>query len=90
MPTFYFHLYSGIEARDDRGLQFPDLAAARDEAIMEARELISEFLYRRGCIRPHHRIDVADESGAIVETVAFAELMSMEHQGCSAALPASV
>jgi hypothetical protein len=39
MPRYYFHLYDHVALRDEEGLEFIDLAAARDHAAGVAREL---------------------------------------------------
>ena len=43
MPRFYFHLRSGENfATDCDGAELPDLAAARQEALASAREIVAD------------------------------------------------
>jgi hypothetical protein len=39
MPRYYFHLYDHVPLRDEEGLEFINLAAARSHAAGLAREL---------------------------------------------------
>jgi hypothetical protein len=77
MPHYFFHLYNGIVTSDDEGLDLPDLQAARANGIKEAREMMIETV-AEGWINLSHRIDIADESGAVLATVSFAEAVRVE------------
>ena len=77
MPRYYFHLYNDIIAMDDEGKLLPHLEAARVNAVKEAREMMTETV-AEGRINFSHRIDIADESGAIVDSVTFAEAVKVE------------
>lgn len=70
MPRFYFHLYNDAVAMDDEGRILPDLDSARAAAVKEAREMMTESVLE-GHLTLSHRIDVADETGAVVATVSF-------------------
>ena len=75
MPRYYFHLHNDVEAPDEEGKEFPDLAAAKDYAISEARTLAAEQIKEQGDLVLHHRIDIADESGSILDTVRWADVV---------------
>jgi len=76
MPKFYFHLYDDIATTDYEGRYFPDLEAARANALREARHLIGQAILQ-GRIILHHRIDVADEQGAVVLQMPFSEAVEI-------------
>lgn len=77
MPHYYFHLYNDTVSMDEEGVDLPDLEAARANGIKEAREMMMETM-AAGRINFSHRIDIADESGAIVDSVTFAEAVRVE------------
>ena len=77
MPQYFFHLYNSLEARDEEGRSFPDLAAARSHAVKEARQLMSADITGHGEINLAHRIDVGDQSGAVVMVVKFGEAVTI-------------
>jgi hypothetical protein len=73
MPRFYFHVREGAEiSRDREGQELPDAEAARREAVNTSREILGERLLHGGALN-HCRIEIADETGLVVDTVPFAE-----------------
>ena len=40
MPRFYFHLKARVPSEDAEGIELPDVAAAREEAMRFGRELM--------------------------------------------------
>jgi Domain of unknown function (DUF6894) len=40
MPRYYFHLKDGQVLHDDHGLELPDIAAAKNEALRASGDLI--------------------------------------------------
>jgi putative N-acetylmannosamine-6-phosphate epimerase len=77
MARYFFHLYNDVVTMDDEGRTFPDLTAARANAVKEARELMLETV-AEGRINFSHRIEIADETGAVVGTVMFGEAVTVE------------
>ena len=77
MPHYFFHLYNDIVAMDEEGVDLPDLEAARANGIREAREMMVETV-AEGRINFSHRIDIADETGAVVDSVTFGEAVKVE------------
>jgi hypothetical protein len=77
MPHFFFHLYNDIVAMDDEGVDLPDLEADHANGIREAREMMLETV-AEGRINFSHRIDIADENGAVVDSVTFADAVTVE------------
>ncbi|MFF8802025.1 MULTISPECIES: DUF6894 family protein [unclassified Methylobacterium] len=53
MPLYFFDVHDGVEIMDDVGQSFPDIVAAKLEAMRIAAGFVS---------RPNH----ADEGGAVV------------------------
>lgn len=77
MPRYYFHLYNDVISMDEEGVDLPDLEAARANGIKEARAMMLETV-AEGRINFSHRIDIADESGAVVDSVTFGEAVEVE------------
>ncbi|HYI40392.1 MAG TPA: hypothetical protein VE053_08750 [Allosphingosinicella sp.] len=77
MPHYFFHLYNDIVTMDEEGVDLPDLEAAHANGIREAREMMLETV-AQGRINFSHRIDVADELGAVIDSVLFADAVRIE------------
>lgn len=77
MPRYFFHLYNDLIVMDEEGQEFPDLDAARANGAKEAREMMVETV-TEGRINFSHRIDIADESGAVVASVSFGDAVRVE------------
>jgi hypothetical protein len=43
MPRYFFHTHNGVTVLDDRGLEFPNFRAARDEAIRTCGEMLRQI-----------------------------------------------
>ncbi len=73
MAHYYLHIRNGVEFTEDpEGADFPDLEAARTEAVGAARELMSEAILK-GLLLLSHNVDIADEAGRVVLSVPFRE-----------------
>ena len=70
MPHFYLNLRNDVELKDPEGLEAESVEAARNAAIRGARDIMAEDM-RCGEMRLCEKIDVVDESGRVVTTVAF-------------------
>lgn len=69
MPRYFFHVRDGSElSRDLEGQELPDTEAARAEAINAGREMLGEKLLHGGSLN-HRQIEIADESGHVVDVV---------------------
>lgn len=69
MPHYFFHIREGSDLnRDSEGQDLRDVEAARREAINSVREIISERLLHGGALN-HRTIEIADETGRIVDIV---------------------
>lgn len=77
MPRFYFHLRNDLVVDDEEGIEVPDLAAAREYALFNARSLAAENVYK-GHLNLSHRIEIADETQRIVGIVTFRDAVKVE------------
>jgi hypothetical protein len=75
---FYFHLYNDIDVPDDEGVELADLEAARAHAVRCARVTFAQTAKDEGRVVLHHRIDIEDERGAVLDTVHFRDAVKVE------------
>ena len=69
MPRYYFHVREGQEiSRDTEGRDLPNAEAARGEAVNAGREILGEKRPHGGS-RNHRQIEIADETGHVVDVV---------------------
>jgi hypothetical protein len=69
MPRYFFHVRTDTKIECDKvGLELPDLTAARDQAILGARDLANEMALR-GRDTAGWTLDIANEAGQILERV---------------------
>jgi hypothetical protein len=66
VPRYYFHLNSPVPSEDEQGIELPDAAAARGEAVRLAREITN--VHRKP---PSRDIVVTDASGEEVLTLSM-------------------
>lgn len=80
MARYYFHVREGsILSRDQEGQELPDAEAARREAISTTREMLGERLLHGGSLS-HRSIEIADETGRVVDVVHSREVLMQD--GC--------
>jgi hypothetical protein len=78
MAQFYLHIRNSYgEADDDEGVEAASLAEAREKAITGIRALLSAEV-KNGEMNLNGRIDIADDSGALLLTVPFADAVTIE------------
>ena len=77
MPRYFFHVYDDIIAEDEEGVELPNVAAARLNALVSARDLIAEQV-KRGYFVLSHWIDVVDEHGDKVLTIRFGDAVDIK------------
>jgi len=69
MPRYYFHVREGGEiSRDREGQDLPDAEAARREAVNASREILGEKFLHGGSL-DHRSIEIADETGHVIDAV---------------------
>lgn len=81
MPHFYLHLINGSGiTRDPEGLDLPDVAAARREALCAIRSILQEEL-GQGQLDLGGRIAIDDDKGNFLLDVTFAEAVDIRSNG---------
>lgn len=76
MPRYFTHLIDGEDRTlDPDGKEMPAEAVER-HALLNARGCIAEDA-KEGLIDLHYRIEVHDETGAIVHSLAFADAVKI-------------
>jgi hypothetical protein len=69
MPRYFFHVREGGDLnRDGEGQNFADVEAARREAVNSVREMLGEKILHGGALN-HRSIEIADETGHVVDVV---------------------
>ena len=77
MQTYYFHLRDGTDVLlDPDGRALPSLAVVAGAALFEARAIISADV-KAGRISLAQSIDVENESGTLVHTLAFTDAVEI-------------
>ena len=75
MPRYFFHVREGsVLSRDEEGQELPNAEAARREAINSTREILGEKLLHGGSL-DHRTIEIADETGHVVDVVATRDVL---------------
>ena len=76
MPHFYLNLRNDLELKDPEGLDAENVEAARNAAIRGARDIMAEDM-RHGELCLSDSIDVVDEKGHVVSSVAFRDAVTI-------------
>jgi len=75
MPRYYFHVREGSEiSKDVEGQELLDVDAARKEAVSASREILGEKLLHGGSLN-HRTIEIADETGRVVDVVSSNDVL---------------
>jgi hypothetical protein len=75
MGRFYFHVRTGGRlTSDEEGIDLPDLAAARHEAVLAAREVLADAIMSGKPEVPEAFV-IADEGGRPLEIVQIATVL---------------
>jgi hypothetical protein len=78
LQTYYFHLRDGTNVLlDPEGRVLPSLDAAEATALFEARAIISADA-KAGRISLRQRIEVEDESGAVIHRIDFKDAVNLD------------
>jgi hypothetical protein len=78
MPRYYFHLHNDVDAPDEEGVELADLQAARERATYLVRVTFAETAKDEGRVVLHHRIDIEDGQGKVLDTVHFGDAVTVE------------
>jgi hypothetical protein len=77
VPRYYFNVYDDVIANDIEGVELPNEAAARLQALLGARDLIAEQV-RHGYFIRSHWIDVVDDQGAVLFAITFGDAVDVK------------
>lgn len=78
MARYYFHLREEDDRiEDEEGIELPDIEAARQLAIKNARTITAHEVTGCGVVPLDLVIEIPDEAGRITGTVAFRETISL-------------
>jgi hypothetical protein len=78
MPKFYFRLCDDLDCDDPEGLELADLHEAYQEAIRGIRSIMAEQV-GKGWLSTTGRVEIKDETGRVVQHVAFREALVIDH-----------
>ena len=82
MPLFYMHLRDGVDVTlDPEGVELAEDAVV-GAALLAARDCIAGDVHN-GWVELHHRIDVHDEKGDKIHSLAFADAIEIRHAASS-------
>jgi hypothetical protein len=85
MARFYLHVINGTgRAPDEEGVELADAQAAEARAVEGIRSILSDEA-KAGRMDLDGRIEISDESGAIVRTVSFEDALEIRPGGDRAA-----
>ena len=80
MPRYFLDIVNDGTVEDPDGADFADLEAAREEAILSARDLISQDLKEGRPLGLKRRIQIRDETGQAIDSVSFFEVIPPDRQ----------
>jgi hypothetical protein len=76
-PRYFFHVYDDLFAHDEEGVELPNRAAARLNALIEIRDLMAAQV-RHDFIVLSHWIELMDEQGDLVLTITFRDAVDIK------------
>lgn len=76
MPRYFFHIHDDLDLRDDEGMELAGESDARRQALAGVREMMCDEM-RRGLLTLHHRVEVEDEAGERVLTLAYGDAVTI-------------
>jgi hypothetical protein len=77
VPRYFFSVYDDVISHDEEGIELPNEAAARLQALIGARDIIAAQV-KRGYLVRSHWIDVSDEQGEVLFSVSFGESIDIK------------
>lgn len=76
MTRYFFNLYNDELSRDEEGIEFPDMAAAREAAELEVLYQAAESIKTHRHLVLSHRLVICDEAGEL-DSIRFGDLISV-------------
>jgi hypothetical protein len=84
MARFYLHVINGTgRASDEEGVELADARAAEAHAVEGIRSILADEA-KAGRLDLDGRIEIADETGAVVRTVSFEDALEIRPRGSRA------
>jgi hypothetical protein len=77
MPRYHFNIFNNVDAVDREGVELPNIAAAKAEAIAGAREIIAAHIKDGKPIYSEHWVEITDEKGNVLHEVRFGDLVDI-------------
>jgi hypothetical protein len=77
MPIYHFDVHTAVIARDEEGLEFPDLCAAKASAVVGVRSLIVEEMRRDNRFSPNHSIQITNAVGQLLHTTRYSDCLDI-------------
>lgn len=77
MQRYYLHIYEDAHVRDEEGMIFPDVQAAKEEAIRCARCIMADQVLV-GRISLSGRVEVEDENRRPLFTLPFSSALDLD------------
>ena len=78
MPRYFFNLRDDVDAVDPDGSELCDLAAAKKQAEAYAVDMAAASIQEQHKLNLDHRIEIADHTGALLDTVHFRNVLTLE------------
>jgi hypothetical protein len=78
VPRYFFHLRNDLDVPDLEGQELPDLDAAHAQAVAYAVDMAAASVLEHRKVNLHHRIEVEDEAGQVLEAVKFGDAVAIE------------
>jgi hypothetical protein len=80
MPIYFLHVFNRTgDARDEEGLDLPDLEAARAAAVRGIRSILSDEVVH-GAIDFEGRVDIADEADQVLACIPYRDAVEVRHE----------
>lgn len=76
VPRYFFDLYNDVDSVDHEGKELSGLEAATDNALVEAREMMTQAVHE-GKLNLNHYIEVRDEAGDVVHVLHFGDAVQV-------------
>ena len=77
MSIYHINIYNDVDSIDKEGIEFPDLAAAKDAAIEGVRAMMAEHVAAGRPVTLHHRAEIVGASGTVLAVISFKELITI-------------
>ena len=77
MPHYHFDVHTSVEARDEEGIDFADLAEAKAFAMKNAHFMAVEEMRRDRRFSPNHSIKITGGDGVVLHSVRYGDCVDV-------------